>query len=220
MLVRLLVMREMQMDEFSGLVAFIAACILLGAIYFSFQSIVNECLLPLVERIFRKRQQSMPEMNVEAESTVPTETTIPKKESSIPQYNDYKQAAQQKMQEEQMRILENVLCYTGKELSLCVEESEMQKLYEYIRSFQYATEKECNNMKLPVIVNPKLKPIDLMHFGWNIGNQFKKSGIETATFIKRVFAEVLKENEISTLIRKLRAEGTCIIKLKEDILQQ
>jgi hypothetical protein len=190
MLVRLFVVREMQMDEFSGLVAFIAACILLGAIYFSFQSIVNECLLPLVERIFRKRQQSMPEMNVEAASTAPTEAILPKEEISVPKYDDYKQAAQLKIQEEQMRILNNMLCYTGKELSLYIEECEMQKLYGYIRSFQYATEKECNKMKPPVIVNSKLKPIDLMHFGWNIGNQFHKSGIETATFIKRVFAEV------------------------------
>ena len=56
-----------------------------------------------------------------------------------------------------------------------------------------------------------------MHFGWNIGNQFKKTGIETATFVKRVFAERLKENEISTIKRKLRAEGACIIKIKEKL---
>jgi ubiquitin len=120
------------------------------------------------------------------------ETIIPKEEISIPNYNDYKQAAQQKIQKEQMQTLENVLCYTNKELALYVEESEMQKLYTYIRTFQYATEKECNKINSPVTVNSKLKPIDLMHFGWNIGNQFNKSGIEIATFIKRVFAEVLK----------------------------
>lgn len=57
MLVRLFVVRQLQMDEFSGLVAFIITCILIGATYFSFQSIVTECLLPLVERIFRKGQQ-------------------------------------------------------------------------------------------------------------------------------------------------------------------
>ncbi len=56
-----------------------------------------------------------------------------------------------------------------------------------------------------------------MQFGWNIGNQFKKTGIETATFVKRVFAERLKESEISTIKRKLRAEGTCIIKIKEKL---
>lgn len=91
-------------------------------------------LLPLVERILRKRQQSMPEMNVETASTAPTETILPKEEISVPKYDDYKLAAQQKIQEKQIQILNNVLCYTGKELSLYIEECEMQKLYEYIRS--------------------------------------------------------------------------------------
>lgn len=218
MLVRLFVVRQLQMDEFSGLVAFIITCILIGATYFSFQSIVNECLLPLVERILRKGQQPIHELNVEVTPVTPMETIIPKEDISIPNYNDYKQAAQQKIQEEQMQTLENVLCYTNKELALYVEESEMQKLYAYIRTFQYAIEKECNKINSPVTVNSKLKPIDLMHFGWNIGNQFKRTGIETATFIKRVFADVLKENEISTLIRKLRSsEGSCIIRIKEEL---
>lgn len=218
MLVRLFVVRQLQMDEFSGLVAFIITCILIGATYFSFQSIVNECLLPLVERIFRTEQQPIQELNVEVTSVTPMETIIPKEEISIPEYNDYKQAAQLKIREEQMHTLENVLCYTGKELSLYLEEDEMQKLYRYIRLFQFAGEKECNKIKPAVIVDPKLKPVDVMHFGWNIGNQFKKTGVETATFIKRVFADVLKENEISTLIRKLRlSEGTCIIKIKEEL---
>lgn len=218
MLVRLFVVRQLQMDEFSGLVAFIITCILIGATYFSFQSIVNECLLPLVERIFRKEQQPIHELNVEVTPVAPMEEISPKEEISIPQYNDYKQAAQQKIQEEQMQILENGLCYTSKELSLYVEESEMQKLYRYIRLFQYATKTECNKIKPAVIVDSKLKPVDMMHFGWNIGNQFNKSGMEIATFIKRVFADVLKENEISTLIRKLKSsEGTCIIKIKEEL---
>ena len=218
MLVRLFVVRQLQMDKFSGLVAFIITCILIGATYFSFQSIVNECLLPLVERIFRKGQQPIPELNVETVPAKPMETTIPKEEISIPQYSGYKQAAQLKIQKKQMQILENVLCYTGKELALYVEESEMQKLYAHIRSFQYATEKECNKINSPVTVSSKLKSIDMMHFGWNIGNQFNKSGIEIATFIKRVFADVLKENEISTLKSKLRSsEGTCIIKIKEEL---
>ncbi|MDR2811265.1 MAG: mobilization protein, partial [Tannerellaceae bacterium] len=69
----------------------------------------------------------------------------------------------------------------------------------------------------PIIVDSKLRPIDLMHFGWNVGNQFKKSGIEIATFIKHVFAKTLKGYEISTLQRKLRAEGNCIIKNKEEL---
>jgi hypothetical protein len=217
MLVRLFVVKEMQMDEFSGLVAFVITCILLGATYFSFQSILNECLLPLSERIFRKKQPSTPKPNQEDVPPTLTETILPEKEMAAPQYNDYRQAALQKVQEEQIRILDKVLHYTGQEFALYVEENEMQKLYGHIRSFQYATEKECRGIKTPVTVNSKLRPIDLMHFGRNIGYQFKKSGIEVATFIKQVFAEPLKEYEVSTLKRKLTSEGTCIIKLDKEL---
>lgn len=217
-LARIFAVTELKMDGFSGLMVFFVTCLLLGGLYFSFQTILNDCLLPLMERIFIKKRQPISELNVETALTKSMNTTIPKEEISIPLYNDYKQEAKLKIQEKQMQILENVLCYSGKELALYVEESEMQQLYAHIRSFQYATEKECNKINSPVTVNSKLKPIDLMHFGWNIGNQFKKSGIETATFIKRVFADILKENEISTIIRKLRSsEGTCIIRIKEEL---
>ena len=98
-----------------------------------------------------------------------------------------------------------------------MKESQLNQLYEHIRMFQYATEDECKEIQDPVKVDSQIKPIDVMHFGWNIGNQFKKSGIEIATFIKNVFTETLDKVEISTLKRKLRVEGTCRIKLTEDI---
>ena len=54
-LVRLLVISELQMDEFSGLVAFVIVCLLLGAAYLSFQSIIDVWLLPVIERTVRKK---------------------------------------------------------------------------------------------------------------------------------------------------------------------
>ena len=42
-----------------------------------------------------------------------------------------------------------------------------------------------------------------MHFGWNIGKAFGKSRLQTATFIKRVFAHTLRDSEISTIERKM-----------------
>lgn len=211
-LARLFVVKELQMDEFSGTVAFIVACLLLGAAYFSFQSLVNEWLQPVVERIFRKKH---PHIEPEFEVVPIAETS--QEEPTVPNYNEYKLTAQQKIQQEQEQTLENVLTYTGQELSLYMTESDLQQLCEHIRSFQFATEKECEQINTPVIVDAKLKSIDLMHFGWNIGNQFKKSGIETATFIKQVFAAPFEKVEISTIKRKLRVEGTCKIKLAEEI---
>lgn len=209
---RLFVVRELQMDEFSGTVAFVVACLLLGATYFSFQSFVNEWLQPVVERIFRKKHPHIePELEVEPIAETSQE------EPTVLNYNEYKLTAQQKIQQEQEQTLKDVLTYVGQELSLYMTENELQQLCEHIRAFQFATEQECEQVKTPVTVNAKLKSIDLMHFGWNIGNQFKKSGIETATFIKHVFAKELKDSEISTIKRKLRAEGTCIIKIKEEL---
>lgn len=208
---RLFVIKELDMDEFSGLVAFGVTCLLLGGAYLSFQSILNELLLPIVERIFRKEQQESPTPTVEvAPMTEPTEF-------AIPNYTDYKISAQQKIQQEQSETLERVLAYTGQQLALYMKESQLIQLYEHIRMFQFATEEECEQIQNPVKVDFQIKPIDLMHFGWNIGNQFKKSGIETATFIKYVFAEALRESTTSTLKRKLRVEGTCKIKLSCNI---
>lgn len=52
-----------------------------------------------------------------------------------------------------------------------------------------------------------------MHFGWNIGKAFGKSRLQTATFIKRVFAHTLRDSEISTIERKMsHAESECKIK--------
>lgn len=211
-LVRLLVISELQMDEFSGLVAFVIVCLLLGAAYLSFQSIIDVWLLPVIERTVRKKYPQ-----IECEPEVEPIGSMPNGEISVPNYDEYKQTAQQKIQQEQAKVLENVLTYTVQELALYLTESELQQLCEHIRFFQYATENEYKQIKIPIAVDATLKSIDLMHFGWNIGNQFKKTGIETATFVKRVFAERLKESEISTIKRKLRAEGTCIIKIKEKL---
>ena len=211
-LVRLLVISELQMDEFSGLVAFVIVCLLLGAAYLSFQSIIDVWLLPVIERTVKKKY-----LQIECEPEVEPIGSMPNGEISIPNYDEYKQTAQQKIQQEQAKVLENVLTYTVQELALYLTESELQQLCEHIRFFQYATENEYKQIKIPIAVDATLKSIDLMHFGWNIGNQFKKTGIETATFVKLVFAERLKESEISTIKRKLRAEGTCIIKIKEKL---
>ena len=209
---RLFVIKELEMDEFSGLVVFGVTCLLLGGAYLSFQSILSELLLPIVERIFRKGQQECPASTVEF-ALMPEPTKV-----AVPNYEDYKISAQQKIQQEQTETLERVLAYTGQQLALYMKESQLNQLYEHIRMFQYATEDECKEIQDPVKVDSQIKPIDVMHFGWNIGNQFKKSGIETATFIKNVFTETLDKVEISTLKRKLRVEGTCKIKLIENIL--
>lgn len=213
---RMFAVTELKMDEFSDLMVFFVTCLLLGGFYFSFQSILNDCLLPIVERIFRKKYPQL-ELEIVVEPLVEAPQEQEQKESAVLNYGEYIQTAQHKFAQEQAQTLEKVLSYTGQEMALYMNESELQQLYEHIRFFQSATEEECEQLSSPVVVDAKLKSIDLMHFGWNIGNQFKKKGIETATFIKYVFAKDLHDSEISTIKRKLRVEGTCIIKIKEEL---
>lgn len=212
-LARLFVIHELQMDEFSGMMTFVVACLLLGATYFSFQSIANEWLQPIVERVFRKKYP-----HVEPEPEVDLIMETPQEESSVPNYEEYKLTAQQKIQQEQAQILENVLTYAAQELSPYMKEDDLQQLCEHIRFFQFATEKECDQINTSVTVDAKLKSIDLMHFGWNIGNAFGKTRLQTATFIKRVFAHTLRDSVISTLERKMsHTESMCRIKLEREI---
>ena len=59
---------------------------------------------------------------------------------------------------------------------------------------------------------------DIMHFGWNIGKAFGKPRLQTATFIKRIFAHTLRDSEISTIERKMsHTESVCKIKLDRKI---
>ena len=133
-LVRLLVISELQMDEFSGLVAFVIVYLLLGAAYLSFQSIIDVWLLPVIERTVSKKYPQ-----IECEPEVEPIGSMPNGEISIPNYDEYKQTAQQKIQQEQAKVLENVLTYTVQELALYLTESELQQFCEDIRFFQYAT---------------------------------------------------------------------------------
>lgn len=134
------------------------------------------------------------------------------KEPAVLNYGEYKQAAQHKFMQEQAQTLEKILSYTGQEMALYMTEKDLQQLCEHIRAFQFATEQECEQIKTPVTADAKLKSINLMHFGWNIGNQFKKSGIETATFIKHVFAKDLHDSVISTIKRShITPEGLSYI---------
>ena len=68
-----------------------------------------------------------------------------------------------------------------------------------------------------VKVDSQLKSIDIMHFGWNIGKAFSKKRINTATFIKNVFAHTLHDLGISTIERKMsNTETNCTILLERN----
>src|SRR5574344_453193 len=83
-LARVFVVRELQMDEFSGLAALVVSCLLHSATYLSFQSFVNEWLQPVVERIFRKKHP-----HIESEKEVEPITETLQEEPTVPNYEEY-----------------------------------------------------------------------------------------------------------------------------------
>lgn len=203
---RIYVVQVLNLDEFSGFIAFLVCGLLFGALYFAFQSIVNDFLSPKLERLFGRGQ---------SESII-TEEPAPET-APLPQYNEYKLATEQRAAEQQQQTLDNVIRYTMEKLSAYMSEADMKSLCENIRTLQFANEQECDKIETFVVVDSKVRVVDILHYGWNIGNQFNKSGLETAAFLKQVFARSFEKYEKSTIKSKLRMEGGTIIKLQKEI---
>ena len=111
--------------------------------------------------------------------------------------------------------LDKVLAYTKRNLVLYLSETDLNRLCGYITEYYLSdTLPKVEQIKVDV----QLKTIDIMHFGWNIGKAFGKSRLQTATFIKRVFAHTLRDSEIFTIERKMsHTESECRIKLDRKI---
>lgn len=111
--------------------------------------------------------------------------------------------------------LDKVLSYTKQSLVLYLSETDLNRLCGYITEYYFSD-------SIPKVeqikVDAQLKTIDIMHFGWNIGKAFGKPRLQTATFIKRVFAHTLRDSEISTIERKMsHTESGCHINLNPKI---
>ena len=108
--------------------------------------------------------------------------------------------------------LDKVLTYTKQNLVLYLSETDLNHLCGYITEYYSMPKVE------QIKVDAQLKAIDIMHFGWNIGKAFDKPHLQTATFIKRVFAHTLRDSDISTIERKMsHTESECKIKLDRKI---
>ena len=111
--------------------------------------------------------------------------------------------------------LNKVIAYTKQTLVLYLDEAALNRLCGYVTEYYLS---DTLPKVEPIKVDSQLKTIDIMHFGWNIGKAFGKPRLQTATFIKRVFAQTLRDSEISTIERKMsHTESKCKIKLDRKI---
>ena len=150
------------------------------------------------------------------EATPSTINNIPIAESNQPsEYEIFRANAMAEKERASQEKLDKVLAYTKQNLVLYLSETDLNRLCGYITEYYLSdTMPKVEQIK----VDAQLKPIDIMHFGWNIGKAFGKPRLQTATFIKRVFAHTLRDSEISTIERKMsHTESVCKIKLDRRI---
>ena len=209
-------------DEFSSAVAFFATVIVLSALYISLQMMLNELLLPQMEKFLMRFPAFQKLEKVAIATDVPTITAEPMEEIAVvdttPQPSEYEVLRANAIAEQERALqakLERVLDYTKQTLVAYMSEEELNRLCGYITEYSLG---DTPHEVSPLTVDSALRSIDLMHFGWNIGKAFGKKRIHTATFIKRVFAHTLRDLEVSTIERKMsHTESECRIKLDEEI---
>ena len=149
----------------------------------------------------------------EGEAKLPKEDATPSiEESNQPsEYEVLRANAMAEKERASQEKLNKVITYTKRTLVPYLDEESLHRLCGYITEYYLSDSlPKVESIKL----SSQLKTIDAMHFGWNIGKAFGKPRLQTATFIKRVFAHTLRDVEISTIERKMsHTESECKIKL-------
>ena len=208
---RIFSLKVMMLDGFSSNIIFLITCILCAVLYLIFKTTIDGYILPFLCKC-SKIQLAVAESATE-EVTKP----VTKQEANLPSYQEHYDAVAEKKRIEAEETLQRVLDYTMSELVHDMNESDMMTLCSYIREFQFGAATDIAQTTQRIRLTSDIKIIDLYHFGWNIGTQYKKSGLEIAQFLKNVFAEKLYDTEVTTIVRKLRMSGACRIKIKPEI---
>lgn len=209
---RIFSLKVMMLDGFSSNIIFLITCILCAVLYLIFKTTIDGYILPFICKC------SKIQLAVAESATKEVTNQEPKQEANLPSYQEHYDAVAEKKRIEAEETLQRVLDYTMSELVHDMNESDMMTLCNYIREFQFGTATDIAQTTTQRIrLTSDIKIIDLYHLGWNIGNQYNKSGMEIAQFLKNVFAEKLYDTEVTTIVRKLRMSGTCRIKIKPEI---
>lgn len=155
----------------------------------------------------------MPSETSEGEAKLPKEDATPSiEEPNQPsEYEVLRANAIAEKERASQERLDRVITYTKRTLVPYLDEESLHRLCGYVTEYYLS---ESLPKVEPIKLSSQLKTIDAMHYGWNIGKAFGKPRLQTATFIKRVFAHTLRDVEISTIERKMsHTESECKIKL-------
>ena len=153
----------------------------------------------------------------EGKANLPKEDATPSvEETNQPsEYEVLRANAMAEKERASQERLDRVITYTKRTLVPYLDEESLHHLCGYVTEYYLSDSlPKVESIKL----SSQLKTIDAMHFGWNIGKAFGKPRLQTATFIKRVFAHTLRDVEISTIERKMsHTESECKIKLDKNV---
>ena len=161
---------------------------------------------------------SMSSETNEGEAKLPKEDATPSIEelNQPSEYETLRASAMAEKERASKEKLDKVLTYTKRTLVPYLDEESLHRLCKYVTEYYLS---ESLPKVEPIKLSSQLKTIDAMHFGWNIGKAFGKPRLQTATFIKKVFAHTLRDVEISTIERKMsHTESECKIKLDSRII--
>ena len=149
------------------------------------------------------------------ETSPSTNNTSIEKSDQPSEYEILRANAMAEKERASQEKLNKVITYTKQTLVSYLDEAALNRLCGYVTEYYLS---DSLPKVEPIKVDFQLKTIDIMHFGWNIGKAFGKPRLQTATFIKGIFAHILRDSEISTIERKMsHTESVCKIKLDRKI---
>lgn len=196
-------------DTFSCNLTFVISTTILMVVYLHALDSIVRLLAPWFKHIFcntvnnteRKRLSSIAinetntydegeELNLEDVTFVYADEAS----SCITSYEQLRQEALEDKAKKEKVLLNSAIDYTRRTFAAYMKEEHLNQLCDNIAIFQCCASTHMRHHSL--IVDKAIRTIDLMHYAWNIGNLFKKKGIDTATFIKQVFADALVDVDI------------------------
>jgi hypothetical protein len=192
---------EMGADEFTANIVFWMV-VGLGVVIYCILTLAIQGLLEKTSKLFFSKSKKSKEQQAIAQSLSLHEIRAEKQ----------KQVDRQKAEKLNIAIL-----YSQRIFAPYILDTDMNRLCKYIEFYSEGTSYEKITIQ-PVRVKG-LTTIDIFHFGWNIWKHFTVSKQdEIAIFLKKIFADHLRDVEPETIKRHLKDdELKGIIKIQENL---
>jgi hypothetical protein len=192
---------EMGADEFTANIVFWMV-VGLGVVIYCILTLAIQGLLEKTSKLFFSKSKKSKEQQAIAKSLSLHEIRVEKQ----------KQVDRQKAEKLNIAIL-----YSQRIFAPYISDTDMNRLCKYIELYSEGTSYE--KITIQPVRAKGFTTIDIFHFGWNIWKHFTVSKQdEIAIFLKKIFADHLRDVEPETIKRHLKDdELKGIIKIQENL---